>query len=117
MYAATANVLSNQFPFAPTLLAYENNYVNAITGNANQLHIKVANNLLGVTDYTQENGYTTAPKFKAYFKSLYDAGTPLIIYYELATPVVTDITPTPVTLQAGTNTFTQTSGAINGTPI
>ena len=43
--------------------------------------------------------------------------TGLILYYELATPVVTDITPTPVTQQKGTNTFIQTSGEIRQSPL
>lgn len=41
----------------------------------------------------------------------------VLLYYELATPVVTDITPTPVSLQAGTNTFAQTSGVIRQTTL
>ena len=58
----------------------------------------------------RDSAYTDIAAFAAYM-----AGK--TIYYELATPVVTDITPTPVALQAGTNTFTQISGVIRQTTL
>lgn len=40
-----------------------------------------------------------------------------MLYYELATPSVTDITPSTITLQNGNNTVLQTAGSVNQTRL
>lgn len=63
-------------------------YPNCITLNSNnQTHINIPNSVTGIV-YGTDTVETAKTKLKAYFKQLYDAGDPIIIYWELATPEV-----------------------------
>lgn len=44
-------------------------YPNCMTINQNQIHLNIANNLLGVTDYTQETTATVKAKIKSFLES------------------------------------------------
>ena len=79
--------LSNQLVAASTIIWSGPGNSNAFTWNGKQLHINIANNLLGITDYTQETTSTATSKLKTWLADQYAAGTPVTIYYPLATPV------------------------------
>lgn len=55
--------------------------------NGQQLHMNIANSSLGITDYTQETTRSLKSKIQAYLSSQYAAGTPVTVYYPLATPI------------------------------
>lgn len=61
--------------------------------------------------YSALNGDITA--FKQYLADQYNAGTPVIVIYPLATPTTEQVTPQPLT----GNTVTQTAGSIDNLPI
>lgn len=62
-------------------------YPNLFKINADQFHLNIANDVLGITDYTQETQSTALQKFKAFLTAQYNAGTPVTVYYPLAEPV------------------------------
>jgi hypothetical protein len=62
---------------------------NTMEFNGEQIHIRILNSELGITSETSPSEVASA--VKKYCKGLYDKGDPIIIYYELAEPVVTDI--------------------------
>lgn len=63
--------------------------------------------------YADMNVYTTITQFQQWLADQYNAGTPVIIVYPLATPTTEQVTPQPL---AG-NSVTQTAGSINNLPI
>lgn len=79
--------LSNQLVVAPTYIWSTKGKPNTFTWNGRQLHINIANNLLGITDYKQETTSSVSKKIKKFLADQYANGTPVIIYYPLATPV------------------------------
>lgn len=89
--------ISNRLQFASaaasiwSTIGYPNYWT---LNNRNQLHMNFANEVLGITDYTQETQSSVIAKAQAYLKSQYDAGTPYVFYYTLATPVEEDWTET-----------------------
>ena len=52
-----------------------------------QIHLNTANEILGITDYTAETVRSATTKIKAFLARQYAAGTPVTVYYPLATPV------------------------------
>lgn len=78
-------------------------YPNTFRINSTQLHINIANDLLGITDYTQETSTTATQKLKAWLEELYNNGTPLIVVYPIATPLVYQLTPTEILSLVGDN--------------
>lgn len=80
-------------------------YPNYFRVNGKQLHFNIANDLLGITDYTQETQETAMAKIKAYLKDLYDNGTPLVFVTKLATPQTIQLTPEQITALVGNNTI------------
>lgn len=57
---------------------------------------------------------TTLTAFKQYLVDQYNAGTPVIIVYPLATPTTETVTAQPMNIQAGTNIVQITQGSIDG---
>ena len=116
MSANTANITSNMFPNA-----YLSNWAydrpGTICTNSKQVHIRLAWSTLGVAFPAGETAATIHARYNAYFKALYDAGTPAVIYYEMETAVTEDVTPAVITLNKGTNTFQQTAGAALQAPL
>ena len=71
--------------------------------NNQQLHLNVANNMIGVEDPAQETINSAIAKIKAWLKQLNDNGEPLTVIYPLATPQTYQLTPTEVDLLLGCN--------------
>ena len=59
------------------------------------------------------SGATTVNQFKQYLASQYNAGTPVIIIYPLATATTETVTGQPLTTQAGTNIVEITQASID----
>ena len=78
--------VSNQLLVSHVAIWGTSGQSNKFTWNGNQLHINIANNLLGITDYKQETQGTVTEKIKTFLANQYNAGTPITIYYPLATP-------------------------------
>lgn len=100
--------------YSPKALWSEVGYPNMFCLNAGQLHLNIANGLLGITDYTQETTSTAIEKIKAYCKSLYDNGTPLkfILPYEMfPTETATPYISPQVVNDFGTEEFVDASVA------
>ena len=88
-------VVSNVFSTTSAGIWQETGHPNtARINNRNQMHMNVANDVLGITDYTQETQESVMSKAKAFFKRMYDAGTPVTVYYVLETPVEETVTQT-----------------------
>ena len=58
-------------------------YPNTFVFNNKQFHLNIANDVLGITDYTQETMVTALEKFKSFIANQYANGMPVIIYYPL----------------------------------
>ena len=91
--------IGNQLNFARFPIWLSVGHPNSFTFNVQgtniiQLHINIANNVLGVSDYTQETPASAVQKIKAYLAAQYAAGTPVTVYYPLETPVEEDWTET-----------------------
>ena len=93
--------LSNQLDFISRstniwqTVGFPNRFtINVSNGIEVQLHINIANNVLGISDYTQETRESAKQKIKSYLASQYAAGTPVTVYYPLETPVQEDWTAT-----------------------
>lgn len=82
---SVGSMLANQILVPENKSVWGEGQPNRCALNSNQLHMNFANSLIGVTDYTQETTATVRDKIKAYCKSLYDAGTPLIFILPLST--------------------------------
>lgn len=105
----TISIISNKF-VTTTSMWSKTGYPNTVCQNLRQIHINIANSLLGITDYTQETRDTAKAKIIAYLQAQYNAGTPLIVYYPLKTSTTSSTTPAQISLQAGNNTAMQTDG-------
>lgn len=84
----TTNSISNKLTRVPYNWSVDSTY-NTMEFNGTQLHIRILNSELGITSEATTSEVATA--VKNYCKKLYDSGDPIVIYYELATPIVTDI--------------------------
>jgi hypothetical protein len=56
---------------------------------------------------------TTLTEFKQFLSDQYNAGTPVIVVYPLATPTTETVTAQPMNIQAGTNIVEITEGSID----
>ena len=65
-------------------------YTNEYVLNAMQLHLNIANGLLGITDPSQETTSSARDKIKTYLQSLYNAGTPLKFILPITVQTVTE---------------------------
>ena len=71
------------------------------------------NGSLGI-GYDNRQGGTE--NFKQWLQDQYNAGTPVIVVYPLATPTTESVTSQPLTIQAGTNVITA-EGSIDNLPL
>lgn len=82
--------------------------------NINQLHMRLPNFLLGVSDDAIASEKIAA--YKAYVKAEYDKGTPYHVIYETTTPEPIPLSPSEqdklnaLTMYAGTTEVTNTGG-------
>lgn len=91
-------------------------YPNTFRVNAEQLHINIANDLLGITDYTQETVTTATQKMKAYLEELYENGTPLMVVYPMSTPIEYQLSGTEIMSLIGNNVlWSDLNGNLNVT--
>jgi len=104
--ANSSRIVSNVFSYGGASIWQSVGYPNTSKINIdnhdiyNQMHMNIANDVLGITDYTQETQASVMAKAKAFFKRMYDAGTPVTVYYVLETPV--EETPASTTYCADT---------------
>ena len=82
-----------------------------ITINANQIHIRLANETIGVADDATETEKATA--FKAYIAACYEGGDPFVIYYILDTPIETPLTDTETAQLAALHSYKPTTTITN----
>ena len=88
---AASNGISNHLEYTRDSIWHKTGVPNKWTLNSGtQLHMNFANDVLGITDYTQETQNSVMRKAKAYLKSQFEAGTPYAFYYVLATPFEED---------------------------
>lgn len=87
-------------------------YPNCFTINNNQLHFNISNDLLGITDYTQETTATVKEKLLAYLNGLYDAGEYIYVVYKVA-PQTYQLTPQQLTTLLGVNNIWSDTGDVN----
>lgn len=109
------NCISNKLKRMAYCWSVDSAY-NAMEFNGEQIHIRILNSELGTTSETSASEVANA--VKKYCKNLYDSGNPIIIYYELAEPIVTDISDIigdtfqePIDVESGGSlTFKNTNG-------
>lgn len=84
-----AEIISNKLSYLEYNWSEDTNYNTICFNSGNQIHIRLLNSELGTTNQTSIDEVITA--MKNYCKNLYESDNPIIIYYELAEPIVTDI--------------------------
>lgn len=113
--SAYDNSISNKLKRVALCWSIDSAY-NAMDFNEDQLHIRILNSELGTTSEASQSEVESA--VKKYCKDLYDSGDPIIIYYELAEPIVTDISDIigdtfqePIDIESGDSlTFKNSNG-------
>ncbi len=109
-------VLSDKLTWLYSCWIKDSNYCAVCLNSEKQIHIRILNTELGITsEATIEEAREAMNK---YLKGLYDKGNPIVIYYELAEPVITDISDIiedtfqePFTVEAnGSLTFKNSNG-------
>lgn len=96
-----------------TLYCSHNKFVEFAQINSNANCISSSTNHI----YFKDSNYTTSDKltdFTNWLADQYNAGTPVIIVYPLATATTETVTGQPLTVQTGTNTVTITQASIDG---
>ena len=109
------NCISNKLKRTAYCWSVDSAY-NTMEFNGEQIHIRILNSELGTTSETSPSEVANA--VKKYCKNLYDSGDPIVIYYELSEPIVTDISDIigdtfqePLEVEAGgTLTFKNSHG-------
>lgn len=81
-------------------------YSNGITINSNQIHINISNDLLGITDYTQETTSTARQKIKTWVTN-----NPLTITIPVL-PTTIQLTPAQLRSLVGANRLTSSTGKV-----
>lgn len=110
-----AKLISNKLLYSKWCWSIDQTY-DAICLNSTQIHIRIQNSSLGITNEASPVEVQNA--VKKYCKNLYESGDPIIIYYELAEEEITDISEIiddtfqePLEVEAGgTLTFRNTNG-------
>ena len=111
-----AEVISNKLMYLYECWQKDSNYDAVCLNSGKQIHIRILNSKLGITKEATIEEAREA--MNNYLKNLYDSGDPVIIYYELAEPIVTDISDIigdtfqePINVESGgTLTFKNSSG-------
>lgn len=63
--------------------------------------------------YLKGSGFSTSSELNSWLAQQYNAGTPMILVYPLATATTETVTPQPLSVQAGTNIVTITQASID----
>ena len=107
----TYNPLCNQLEFKAKSIWSTKGYPNCWTLNATQIHFNISNDLLGITDYTQETTTTAKAKVIEYMNSMYDAGNYFEFSYPVTPVLLTTLTPTQLKTLRGTNNIWSNSNS------
>lgn len=83
-----AKLISNKLLYSKWCWSVDRTY-DTICLNSTQIHIRILNSSLGITNEASVIEVQNA--VKKYCKNLYESGDPIIIYYELAEEEITDI--------------------------
>lgn len=102
----------NQLVFINKGLWSSVGYPNCFTINNNQLHFNISNDLLGITDYTQETTTTVKDKLLTYLNGLYDAGEYIYVVYKVA-PQTYQLTPQQLSTLLGVNNIFASTGDVS----
>ena len=110
-----AKLISNKLLYSKWCWSTDRTY-DAMCLNSTQIHIRIQNSSLGITNEASPVEVQNA--VKKYCKNLYESGDPIIIYYELAEEEITDISDIigttfqePLEVEAGgTLTFKNSHG-------
>lgn len=110
-----AKLISNKLLYSKWCWSTDQTY-DAMCLNSTQIHIRIQNSSLGITN--EASPVEAQNAVKKYCKNLYESGDPIVIYYELAEEEITDISDIigttfqePLEVEAGgTLTFKNTNG-------
>lgn len=105
--------LCNRLDFKPKNIWSTVGYPNCWTLNGGQIHFNISNDLLGITDYTQESTTTAKVKVIDYMNSMYDAGNYFEFAYKIKPTLLTTLTPTQLKTLRGTNNIWASNGGDN----
>lgn len=83
-----AKLISNKLLYSKWCWSVDRTY-GTICLNSTQIHIRILNSSLGITN--EASAIEVQNAVKKYCKNLYESGDPIIIYYELAEEEITDI--------------------------
>lgn len=83
-----AKLISNKLLYSKWCWSEDLTY-DAMCLNSTQIHIRILNSSLGITN--EASAIEVQNAVKKYCKNLYESGDPIIIYYELAEEEITDI--------------------------
>lgn len=83
-----AKLISNKLLYLKWCWSTDRTY-ETICLNGTQIHIRILNSSLGITN--EASAVETQNAIKKYCKNLYESGDPIIIYYELAEEKIIDI--------------------------
>lgn len=110
-----AKLISNKLLYSKWCWSEDLTY-DAMCLNSTQIHIRILNSSLGITN--EASAIEAQNAVKKYCKNLYESGDPIIIYYELAEEEIIDISDIvgdtfqePLEVEAGGSlTFKNTNG-------
>lgn len=114
--AVSGNTVSlcNQLKYSTNSIWSSVGFPDRFRFNNKQLHLNVNNASLGITDYTQETTSSANAKLKAWLAAQYNAGTPVIIVYPLATPTTESVTGQTLQVTDGDNVLEITQASLTG---
>ena len=95
---------SNKLAFVKAAIWSNVGYPNSFTLNNKQLHVNISNNLLGITDYTQETTTTAKDKLNAYL-----AQNPVTVTIPVE-PITYHLTPYEIRTLLGNNNIWADTG-------
>lgn len=98
-------LISSHFPFARAAIWSTLGYPNTFTINTNQLHFNIANDLIGITDYTQETIASARTKINNWLQN-----NPITVTF--ATSRIIQLTPAQLKAIKGSNTISANTGSI-----
>lgn len=124
---ATTNVntplLCNMFESVNSVWSSSNNS-NGIATSSNTFYMKIDRTLLNLTlpsTYNSQTGYDSiggvADAWKRFLVDKNNAGTPLIVYYQLTNPVIKDVILPTINIPEGTVNLTVSDGVISASNI
>ena len=100
------DLISDKLKFVKQAIWYTVGYSNCFAINNNQIHINVANDLLGITDYTQETTSTVKTKIANWVTN-----NPITVIIPIS-PITVQLTPTQVEQLLGANNVWADTGDV-----